>query len=60
MIHLSNLTKLLQHESCLDDPVLLACNFTLCHMDDLHVVVEDEGLLICEKARLTPKPLEDV
>jgi hypothetical protein len=52
MIHLSHLVKLLQHESGVDDPVLLACNFTLCHMEDLHVVVEEEGVMIAEKARL--------
>jgi hypothetical protein len=49
MIHLSQLIRLLQHESGMIDPVILGCNFTLCNMESIGVSVEDEGLLVYEK-----------
>lgn len=50
LIHLSDLTRLLKHVSGMDNPPIIMCNFTLAAMEDLQVEMEDDGLMITQKA----------
>ena len=50
LLHLSDLTRLLQHTSGMDNPPIIMCNFTLAAMEDLQVEMHDDGLMITQRA----------